>query len=70
MQDIQKLIESESDRRIEEKLFFRDNPRALDFADEIKSVASEHNMDIETAYKFYINVLDPQTVAKSEAKKL
>ena len=39
-------------------------------ADEIRSVASEHNMDIETAYKFYTSVIDPQSAAKSEAKKL
>ena len=70
MKDIESLIEERADRKIEEKLFFRDNPNAKELADEIRSVASEHNMDIETAYKFYTSVIDPQTVAKSEAKKL
>ena len=27
-------------------------------------------MDIETAYKFYTSVLDPQSAAKSEAKNI
>lgn len=70
MKDIESLIEERAERKIEEKLFFRDNPNAKELADEIRSVASEHNMDIETAYKFYTSVIDPQTVAKSEAKKL
>ena len=70
MKDIESLIEERAERKIEEKLFFRDNPNAIWMADEIRSVASEHNMDIETAYKFYTSVIDPQTVAKSEAKKL
>ncbi len=70
MKDIESLIEERAERKIEEKLFFRDNPQAKELADEIRSVASEHNMDIETAYKFYTSVIDPQTVAKSEAKKL
>lgn len=70
MKDIESLIEERSERKIEEKLFFRDNPNAKELADELRSVASEHNMDIETAYKFYTSVIDPQTVAKSEAKKL
>ena len=70
MKDIESLIEERAERKIEEKLFFRDNPQAKELADELRSVASEHNMDIETAYKFYTSVIDPQTVAKSEAKKL
>lgn len=70
MKDIESLIEERAERKIEEKLFFRDNPNAKELADELRSVASEHNMDIETAYKFYTSVIDPQTVAKSEAKKL
>ena len=70
MKDIESLIEERAERKIEEFLFFRDNPNAKELADEIRSVASEHNMDIETAYKFYTSVIDPQTVAKSEAKKL
>lgn len=70
MKDIESLIEERAERKIEEKLFFRDNPQAKELADEIRSVASEHNMDIETAYKFYTSVIDPQTAAKSEAKKL
>lgn len=70
MKDIESLIEERAERKIEEKLFFRDNPQAKELADELRSVASEHNMDIETAYKFYTSVIDPQTGAKSEAKKL
>lgn len=70
MKDIESLIEERAERKIEEKLFFRDNPNAKELAEELRSVASEHNMDIETAYKFYTSVIDPQTVAKSEAKKL
>ena len=70
MKDIESLIEERAERKIEEFLFFRDNPNAKELADELRSVASEHNMDIETAYKFYTSVIDPQTVAKSEAKKL
>ena len=69
MKDIESLIEERAERKIEEKLFFRDNPNAIWMADEIRSVASEHNMDIETAYKFYTSVIDPQSAAKSEAKK-
>lgn len=44
-------------------------------AEDIKSVAKEHNMDIATAYRFHLAMtnpealIDPQTVAKKEAKK-
>lgn len=70
MKDIESLIEERAERKIEDKLFFRDHPEAKGIADEIRSVASEHNMDIETAYKFYVSVIDPQTLAKSESKKI
>ena len=75
LQDIESLIEERATRKIEETLFFRDNPTAKEIADDIRAVAREHNMDIEHAYKFHLAMTNPaalvdqQTLAKSEAKK-
>ena len=75
IKDIENLIEERASRKIEETLFFRDNPTAKEMADDIRDVAREHNMDIESAYKFHLAMTNPsllidsQTLAKSEAKK-
>lgn len=76
LEDLERLIDERSEAKAEERLFFRDNPHAKEVADEIRDVAREHNMDVETAYKFHLAMtnpsalLDSQTIAKKEAKKL
>jgi len=75
IQDIDAIATQRAEQIIEEKLFFRDNPDAQEMAEDIKSVAKEHNMDIATAYRFHLAMTNPealidsQTVAKKEAKK-
>lgn len=75
IQDLEALATQRAEQIVEEKLFFRDNPVAREMSEEIKSVAREHNMDIETAYKFHLAMtnpkalLDPQELAKKESKK-
>ena len=75
IQDIDAIATQRAEQIIEEKLFFRDNPLAQEMAEDIKFVAKEHNMDIATAYRFHLAMtnpealIDPQTVAKKEAKK-
>lgn len=75
IQDIDAIATQRAEQIIEEKLFFRDNPLAQEMAEDIKLVAKEHNMDIATAYRFHLAMtnpealIDPQTVAKKEAKK-
>ena len=69
LDDMGTLAQEMAEKIIEEKLFFRDNPDAVEKADTIKQIAKEHNFDLQTAYKVYSALeTDSQTIAKKEAK--
>jgi len=44
--------ETKTDSSLELKIFWLENPEAKWLLNEIKTVASEHNMDLDTAWKF------------------
>ena len=69
LDDMSELVEQRAEKLIEEKLFFRDNPEAVENAQTIKQLAKDHNFDLPTAYKVYTALeTDSQTIAKKEAK--
>lgn len=71
---INKVAERVAYDIIEEKDFFGNNPDAVELKDEIKTLAKEHNLDLDKAYKLYLLDNNPDELRvqanKQNAKKL
>lgn len=61
------IDDSYIDKKVEEKLFFQNNPTAREVEEEIKGIQSKYNwMSVNDAYDLYLAKNKPELLSKSQ----